>query len=176
MNGFNDPNFGNVPKQPMVLTFEDYPVIPSGEYPATFVEVREFSGKFGPTLVLAFQIISSDGTKSVKVEFLTAKSLKPGNKLHKVITALNGQPVKGQPFDISSLIGNKCKVFVDVKEDKGEYRNVVVVVNPLNSPLSFGTETIVAGHMSVPNTLEVKPTTNLFNPVPGATTPKKINF
>jgi hypothetical protein len=105
-----------------------------GTYSARVAAVEPADGGFGSQVKLSFAVdgeTTDDGEPLVLWAWASQK-LNPKTKLWRFVGAITGSaPVKGQPFDVESLIGAPCRLQVgEVQTDDGPRIRVTDVLPP----------------------------------------------
>src|SRR3989337_1893697 len=108
--------------------------IEAGVYPATVAKVEPADGSFGEQVRFTFAV---DGLKSVDGDPLdlwawSSQKLNPKSKLWRWAKAITGlEPVKGEVFELESLVGKPCGLLVVREEnDEGVRCRVTEVLPP----------------------------------------------
>ena len=92
--------------------------ITEGIHHAEFIEISNApDGKFGARVALDFIVHYSKNEKPVKIGRVLGKKLTPKSKLWETVEALCGKPEIGKTFDVSTLLGNPCRVMVEDYQD-----------------------------------------------------------
>ncbi|MFH7834993.1 MAG: DUF669 domain-containing protein [Candidatus Aenigmatarchaeota archaeon] len=114
------------------------PVIEEGEYEAELVSIEEETASFGngetyPYIRFRFSILSENyfGTQ---VESSVPNNFTPNSKLASLLTGLGVNVEEVNEVDTDTLVGTKCRVYVEhVASKKGNIFAQVTKVKPLKS-------------------------------------------
>lgn len=114
------------------------PAIDEGEYEAELVGVEEETANFGngetyPYLRFRFSILSEKGF-GVEVEASVPHNFTPNSKLANLLTGLGVDIERIDELDTDTLIGTKCRVYVEhIVSKKGGVFPQVTKVKPLRT-------------------------------------------
>jgi hypothetical protein len=114
----------------------------AGTYPATVSGAEPADGSFGTQVKLTFAVDGETTDEGAPLELWAwaSQKLNPRTKLWRWCSAIAGvAPVKGQPFDVETLVGQPCRLQVgEVQTDDGPRVRVTDVLAPSKRPASNG--------------------------------------
>lgn len=143
--------------------------LPEGMYEATFQELTEEEGKFGPQLKAKFQI-EAPGYEGRTLTGWASRSFSPKSKLYGWVKAavFGGRdiPETYQTFDSDHLIGRRVLLLVETaKGSDGETYNKITTVLPYRPAAPAKAQPAVTGKTQ-PAAVTARPAANVA-PEPG---------
>ena len=107
--------------------------IPTGSYPATVSKVEAADGQYGDQVKFYFDVLGQRTTDGEPLELWAwaSQKLNPRTKLWRWTKVLTGQePVKGNAYDLESLVGASCSLLVVRTEETEGVRCRVQDIGP----------------------------------------------
>ena len=106
----------------------------AGVYRATVKSLESVDGQYGPQAKFVFELDGlnlEDGSPASLWAWASWK-LNPATKLHRWVLALGGErPVPGHQYNLSKVIGTRCRLLIENKETEDGTRARVREVLPL---------------------------------------------
>lgn len=123
-----------MPTGTTITAQESAPPVDPGTYDAIVEDITVEDGQFGPQYKFVFELVgqTKDDGSPIKQWGWASQTLTPLSKLFKWVSAIDGKmPPMGVAFDIDSMIGKSCQVFVNnVDGPTGPKLKIVDVLGP----------------------------------------------